>query len=93
MKTHEMANALAALAQFLRAGPNVELNQLRASRHSRAKPNPSDIPIALSALVSLSQFDKSQWRALIEEYKFPLEVRPAKSTRDIVGKILQTPGA
>jgi hypothetical protein len=45
--------------------------------------------MALSALVSLSQFDKAQWRAVIEEYGFPVEVRAAESTRDVVGKLLK----
>jgi hypothetical protein len=89
MKTHEVAKVLTSLAQVLRSGPNVELDQIAYERPVRGKPNPSDIPIALSALVSLSQFDKSHWRAVIEEYGLPVQVRPAESTRDIVGKILR----
>jgi len=89
MKTHEIAKMLTALAQALRNGPNVNLEQLTYRQPSRQKPNPSDIPMALSALVALSQFDKAQWRTVIEEYKFPIEVRNTESTRDIVGKILR----
>lgn len=89
MKTHEIAKILTALAQALRSGPDVPLEQLSYRQSARPKPNPSDIPMALSALVALSQFDKTQWRAVIEEYKLPIEVRNTESTRDIVGKILR----
>jgi hypothetical protein len=67
----------------------VELGSLALDRPSRLKPNPDDIPMALSALVALSQFDKAQWRAVIQEYGWPLEVKNTESTRDIVGKILR----
>jgi hypothetical protein len=89
MKTHEVAKILSKLAHILRRGPNVDLDGLSFDMLSRSKPNPADIPMALSALASLSQFDKNQWRAVIHEYDLPLEVRPAESTRDIVGKILR----
>ncbi len=90
MKTHEVAKVLSALAQTLKKGPNVELAGLTlGGGQAKARPNPSDIPGALSALVSLSRFDKSQWRAVIQEYNFPIQVSPAESTRDIVGKILR----
>ncbi|MCK1304628.1 hypothetical protein [Bradyrhizobium sp. 45] len=92
MKTHEISKTLVALAKALQQAPNVNLEQLTFNQPQpspRKKPNPSDIPMALSALVALSQFDKAQWRAVIEEYKFPIEVRNTESTRDIVGKILR----
>jgi hypothetical protein len=89
MKTHEVAKTLSLLAQALRNGPNVPLEQLGRSGSLRTKPDPSSIPMALSALVALSQFDKAQWRAMVKEYGFPIEVRTTESTRDIVGKILR----
>ena len=89
MKTHEISKLLISLAQALKLGPNVELENLKYRPTSRPKPNPSDIPMALSALVALSQFDKTQWRAVIDEYRFPIEVKNTESTRDIVGKILR----
>jgi hypothetical protein len=89
MKTHEIAKILVNLAEALRLAPNAELENLKLRPPSRPKPNTADIPMALSALVALSQFDKSQWRAVIEEYRFPLEVKNTESTRDIVGKILR----
>jgi len=89
MKTNVIAKMLIALARALRNSPNVSLEELTFRQPTQKKPNPSDIPMALSALVALSQFDKTQWRAVIEEYKFPIEVRNTESTRDIVGKILR----
>ncbi|MET4608523.1 hypothetical protein ABIB90_008029 [Bradyrhizobium sp. JR4.1] len=89
MKTHEIAKILTNLAEALRLAPNVELENLVLRPPSRPKPSAADVPMALGALVALSQFDKAQWRAVIEEYKFPLEVKNTESTRDIVGKILR----
>jgi hypothetical protein len=88
MKTHAIAHVLMSLAQALRKGPDVELSKL-AVAPTRSKPNPSDIPMALSALVALSQIDKAQWRAVIDEYKLPISVLSTESTRDVVGKILR----
>ena len=89
MKTHEVAKLLSSLAAVLRAGANVDLDDLKIEKSGQIKPNPSDIPMALSALVALAQIDKSQWRAVIQEYSFPIQVRTTESTRDIVGKILR----
>jgi hypothetical protein len=89
MKTHAVADVLTSLAQVLRAGPNVELQKLDVEPSGPSKSNPSDIPMALSALAALSQIDKTQWRALIDEYKLPILVLSTESTRDIVGKILR----
>ena len=89
MKTHEVARVLSSLAQILRSGPNVEIDQLGRQTHTKSKPDPSNIPVGLSALVALAQFDKTQWRAVIEEFRLPIQVRPTESTRDIVGKILR----
>lgn len=88
MKTHEIATLLSSIAQTLRRVPNVELHELAEKKTKRGKPNPSDIPIALSALTALSRFDKNQWRAVIDEFKLPISVRTTESKRDIVGKIL-----
>lgn len=89
MKTHEVAKLLSKLATALRRGPNVELDGLNFDILPQRRPNPSEIPMALSALAALSQFDKSQWRAVIGEYGLPIEVKATESTRDIVGKILR----
>ncbi|MCK6452588.1 MAG: hypothetical protein L6R19_17335 [Alphaproteobacteria bacterium] len=89
MKTHEIAKVLSSLAQVLRKGPDVELSQLLQVDRPLSRPNPSTIPMALSALTALSQFNKNQWQAIIKEYGFPIEVRVTESTRDVVGKILR----
>jgi hypothetical protein len=89
MKTHEIAKVLTVLAQALRKSPNVNLEELTYRQPAQKKPSIADIPMALSALAALSQFDKTQWRTVIEEYKLPIEVRNTESTRDIVGKILR----
>lgn len=89
MKTHDIAKMLTALAQVLRSGPNQTLDELASTGLKRPEPNPESIPMALSTLVALSDFDKSQWLKLIQEYNFPIEVRPRDASRDILGKILK----
>lgn len=49
----------------------------------------SELPVALSALVAVSNFKKSDWEAVIKEYRLPIEVRRAESTRDVLGKFVQ----
>ena len=89
MKTHEAARLLSLISHALRKGPDVDLQDMVFNPSKRSKPNPSTIPVALSALIALSKFDKTQWRAVIEEFHFPIQVRSTESTRDIVGKILR----
>jgi anion-transporting ArsA/GET3 family ATPase len=50
---------------------------------------PKEIKIGLSHLVALSRVDKGQWKALIEEYSFPITIRPRDASRDILGKLLK----
>jgi len=89
LKTHDVARVLTALAQLLRRGPNVPLEDLRITGRSRPKTSTDQVPVALSTLVALSQFDKSQWIDLIHAYEFPVEIRPRDASRDILGKILR----
>lgn len=91
MKTHEVAATLQALAKALKRAPDIDLEDIGRSlvATARHRPDTSDIPFALSALVALSKFDKAQWRTIIEEFKLPIEVRHTESTRDVVGKILR----
>lgn len=89
MKTHEVAKVLSSLAQVLRKGPNVPLEGLANLPTLTGNSRASELPVALSALVALSKFSKTQWEAVIKEYRFPIQVRKTKSTRDIVGKILR----
>jgi hypothetical protein len=87
--THDAARILSSLAQALRKWPNVPLDGLFNLPSLRANSKSSDLPIALSALVAVSSFKKPQWEAVIKEYRLPIIVRPAESTRDVLGKIVQ----
>ncbi|HXA39205.1 MAG TPA: hypothetical protein VNW53_09410 [Phenylobacterium sp.] len=89
MKTHEVARMLTLLASALKRGPNVPLEDLGTERVTRAKPDPSTIPVALGTLVALSEIDKQQWLDLIRENGFPIELRPRDASRDILGKVLR----
>lgn len=94
MKAHEVSEALKALAKLLKSGPNVDIRDLPAfdliSRFDRPvqKIN-EDLPLALSALVSLSRIDKQEWIALINDLGLKIELRPRDASRDIVGKVLR----
>jgi hypothetical protein len=89
MKTHDIAKILSALANALRNAPNQTLDELSSGPSRKPQPDAQSIPIALSTLIALSDFDKNQWLFLIKEYNFPIEVRPRDASRDILGKILK----
>jgi len=96
MYTHDLAEVLKKLASSLKRGPNIDIDDLsslfnsvvHASNVSR-KEGAHDLPIALSALVSLSRVDKSEWVALIQDLGLSIEVRPRDASRDILGKVLR----
>jgi hypothetical protein len=96
MYTHELAEALKKLANALKNSPNVDIGELStllnpmthvASNHSSGKSE--DLPIALSALVSLSRVDKTEWIKLIGDLGLSVEIRPRDASRDILGKVLR----
>jgi hypothetical protein len=87
--THDAARILSALAKALRKGPNVPLAGLANLAALRADLKSSDLPVALSALVAVSNFKKSQWEAVIKIYRLPVQVKSTESTRDVLGKIVQ----
>lgn len=87
MKSHDLAQALIALARVLKSGPNVELSQLRLSDMFGGVPGSRELELNLSTLVSLSSVDKSKWVELIKEHGFPIEVRPRDASRDVFGKL------
>ena len=89
VSAHEAASILIEVAHLLRREPDVTLRELRLKQGARKKPDDSEIPGALAALVALSDIDKSQWQKLIEEYRFPIAVRPRDASRDILGKLLK----
>ena len=69
---------LASLARALRKGPNVPIEGLANRANPPGNAIASELPVALSALVALSKFNKSQWEAVIKEYRLPIQVRPAE---------------
>src|ERR1700682_2659513 len=87
MKSHDLAHALLTLAKMLRAGPNVELTQLRLRDTLADLHGSQQLALNLSTLVSLSSVEKSRWLQLIRENRFPIEVRPRDGSRDIFGKL------
>ncbi len=97
MKAHQFASGLQALADLLKSGPNVEIENLSlitASHHrneasDKSSNRKADLPIALSALLSLSRIDKVEWLNLISELNLPVEIRPRDASRDILGKVLR----
>lgn len=89
MKTHELAKALRELSQLLRRSPNADLADLQITPRHASGAKPEGAELGLSALVSLSMIDKRQWLGLIQEYGFPIEVRPRDASRDILGKLLR----
>lgn len=89
MKTHDLARTLELLANALREGANIEIEQLpNFVRRFPATLRSDEIKIGLSHLVALSRVDRRQWIALINEYRFPIEMRPRDASRDILGKLL-----
>lgn len=88
MKTHELAKALMLLARALEKIPDQSLDEFVQDLRSTPVARSSNIPVALSTLVTLSAFDKAQWEALIEENRFPIQIRPRDASRDVLGKLL-----
>jgi hypothetical protein len=95
MQTHELAEALRKLASFLKRCPNIDINDMSfllgmelPARRLEPK-SKDDLPIALSALLSLSRIDKNEWIELISDLGLQIEVRPRDASRDILGKVLR----
>lgn len=97
MKSHELASSLRVLADILKSGPNVEIHDLSlldfgsdSTRvRSRSTQQKSDLPIALSALLSLSRIDKVEWINLVSDLGLQIDIRPRDASRDILGKVLR----
>ena len=87
MKSHDLADALSALARLLKAGPNSELSDLRIKDALGDPHSTQDLALNLSTLVSLSSVPKSKWVELIHEHAFPIDIRPRDASRDIFGKL------
>lgn len=102
MKTHDLAKALTHLARVLRAGPNVEFEELtnlstyisqprptRASRKSTEIPEESEKGTGLALLAEMASYSKQELLELVDFLGIPIEVRKADAVRDILGKTLK----
>ncbi|MFN3149504.1 hypothetical protein [Bremerella sp.] len=101
MKTHDIAKMLNNLAKLLRAGPNVEIDNLTnfplpnagTVKPPNVSPNSTrdvaaDGVAALSILAELSKIDKREWIKLIDDLDLPIAYRDRDATRDIIGKLM-----
>jgi len=88
MKTHDVAKSLNMLAKLLKAAPNQELEDIKSIAAPSSKQDSARIVVSLSMLAQLSTYGKSEWAAVIEEYKLPISIRPRDAARDVLGKLL-----
>ena len=88
MKTHDLAKALTQLGKLLRTLPNQDLDELGSTMSKSASGPSVDIGISLSALASLSKFNKSDWEKVARDFDLPVDLRPRDAARDVMGKIL-----
>lgn len=103
MKTHDIAKALAHLSRVLRAGPNVEFEELtnlstylshprqvRALREREPdKREGSERGTGLALLAEMASYSKQDLLDLVDYLGIPIEVRKADAVRDILGKTLK----
>lgn len=90
MGTHELARALVILSKALKKAPNIELGELDLNKTWVTSSSSMDsLAVNLHTLSELSSVDKSQWKALIESYGFPIQIRARDASRDILGKLLK----
>jgi hypothetical protein len=92
MKTHEFADALMLFARMLKAGRNVEINDWIESGSPVAAAGSdsasAEVGLSLAVMGSLSRYTKAQWRALLTDWRLPVEIRPSDSVRDLIGRVL-----
>ena len=102
MKTHELAKALTQLSRVLKAGPNIEFEELTnlsmylsskkpapSSRKRPAETSDAEKGAGLALLAQMSNYNKKDLIELADALHIPLEVRPADAVRDVLGKILK----
>jgi hypothetical protein len=102
MKTHELAKALTHLSRVLRAGPNVNFEELtnlstyasqprtaRATRELVEKTEMTDKGTGLVLLAQMANYSKMELLDLANHLGIPVEVRKADAVRDVLGKILK----
>lgn len=88
MKTHDLSKALTHLAKLLKSLPNQDIGDLGSTLSKSASGPSTDVGISLSALASLSKFNKSDWEKIAREFELPVDLRPRDAARDVMGKIL-----
>lgn len=102
MKTHELAKALNHLSRVLRAGPNVDFEELTnlstyLSQPRQTKPTREGVDIrektekgaGLALLAEMASYNKQELLDLAAYLGIPIEVRKADAVRDVLGKILK----
>lgn len=91
MNTHELANALRLLAKALKQGPKIEIDDLDQilTIKKRFDLDSDKFKVGLNQFSALSRIDKTKWIDLIEEYKFPIAIRPRDASWDVIGKVLR----
>ena len=97
MKAHELAKSLNYLARMLRAGPNIEMEEIgnlgtHSSKNQRLgnpRNSPSGKSGAIALLAAMSNLSKSEVLQIAEDLDIPIQVRKADAVRDILGKILK----
>mgnify|MGYP003134217135 CR=1 FL=1 len=96
MKAHDLAKSLNTLARMLRAGPNVELEEIgNLSTHTSKgvdrspKKNAEGRSGAIALLAAMSNLKKAEVLQMADDLAIPIEVRKADAVRDILGKMLR----
>ncbi|WP_158644533.1 hypothetical protein [Paracoccus jeotgali] len=102
MKTHELARALTHLARVLRAGPNIEFDDLTNLSTYISHPKPSRVVregpekrddlekgTGLALLAEMASYSKQELLELTAQLGIPIEVRKADAVRDVLGKTLK----
>lgn len=102
MKTHELAKALTHLSRVLRAGPNVDFEELTnlstyLTQPRQAKParevmgtrEKAEKGAGLALLAEMASYSKQELLDLATYLGIPVEVRKADAVRDVLGKIIK----
>lgn len=101
MKAYDLAKALNHLSRVLKAGPNVEVDEIgNLSVHSSpprtARPRENtenrgsaDKATALALLAEMASYSKGELLDLAQQLNIPIQARSADAVRDILGKLLR----
>lgn len=101
MKAYDLAKSLNHISRVLRAGPNVEVEDIgnlsvhtAAPRPTKAKDSSehkssSEKGTALALLAEMASYSKPELLDLAHQLNIPIQVRSADAVRDILGKILR----